>query len=465
MPQGPLVIEPVSFTAASAVLGRLAYRVWGDACIGIDQAGMAGDDPIGREWGAAYDQASGRVIGAVEAVVNGSFRLAGLLEQAGFNWSVAESASTVGVRGERAADTTAWAAISCSLGRPSSAVGSGASAPAGWSFVSDAVGRAWPNGHQDRLLAAAGAWRRSSGVLRSASAATWSAEASLVSTPSPDAAAAETACRAVRRHLDDLATAQEQLADACSGYAHHLDVAHAAIISELEDFVAWSAGIQAVGLLGSLFSFGTAEAPAQAAEAGRIALTAARIASLIEHLREGVLAVQLTIAAASARVAATVEALGPLLRAEPVVAGVVVVRASEISMVMDAATRAEVAAQSALSMAAARRTEAAAVEAALAGSGRTRDLTESLEALAGKHGNWSVPGRFTRAEADEIGRAWVGPGARWSKNRTALISRDGLRQYRPAQWKHRAKRWRANIEARPTRTGKFVSDGHIEIKD
>src|SRR5436305_567336 len=46
MPQGPLVVEPLDFAAASAVFGRLGYRVWGDACAGVSQPGMAGDDPI-----------------------------------------------------------------------------------------------------------------------------------------------------------------------------------------------------------------------------------------------------------------------------------------------------------------------------------------------------------------------------------------------------------------------------------
>ncbi|MGN6608141.1 MAG: hypothetical protein ACTHMS_14155 [Jatrophihabitans sp.] len=442
MPFGPLLVDPVVFPAASSVFGRLAYRVWNEALAGVDQPGMAGDDPSGRAWGADFDAAAERVITATEAVVDGSFRLAGLLEQAGFNYAVAEDASSG--RTHHVADTAAWSSITCTFGRPASAVGGGSSTPSGWSLVEDVVGYVWPNGHQDRLRSAARAWRASAAVVREAAASTWAAESSLLCAPTTDRPAAEGACRALRGHLADVASAHQQLGDACAAYADHLDAAHAAIVDELEDLLAWTAGIETAGFVGGLFSFGIAEAPAQAAEAARIGLTAARIGSVIERLRTLIATVRLTVVAAADHVAATIEALGPLLGAEPAVAGVIVVRAGELARA-PRAVRAEVEAERGLSMAAVRRVGAGGMEG-LSGADRAEAMRTLLADLIERRGLSTYPVRMTRAEADSVGRAWVGPGARLSSNGRVWLSRDGLRQYRLPMLKKKQARWQVNLE-------------------
>ena len=83
------------------------------------------------------------------------------------------------------------------------------------------------------------------------------------------------------------------------------------------------------------------------------------------------------------------------------------------------------------------------------------------EAARGK-GNFGV-GQGTRDEADELGKAWVGPGYRTSSNGKTLISADGLRQYRPPSLK-RSGIVQANFESRPVPSGKWQSNAHLDIK-
>jgi hypothetical protein len=398
----PLVVEPISFEAASSIFGRLGYSIWNEACGDIDRPGMAGDDPTGRDWAAAYDQAATRCVDATDAVINGCFRLAALLEQTGFNYSVAELASDPRTP-HQTPDVTSWSGITCYLARPLSAAGSGSPGPAGWSLVSDLVGSAWPNGHQDGLLAVAQAWSRSAAVLRHAAEATWQAEASLADSITPERPAAETACRSMRAHLVALADAHERLGRACADYARQLGAAHAAVLDELEELVAWTVGIEVAGGLASVFSFGLAEAPAQAAEAARIGWTATRVAALIERFAIAVRSARFAVVAVGDQVGTTVTALRPLLSAEPAVVGVNVVRATDLRG-MTAAARIEVRAQSALSGAALRRAE--------------------LDAISKEFG-WAKPATLERHFADH--------GADFGVTSPRAYARAARRFYRRAQ--------------------------------
>lgn len=70
---------------------------------------------------------------------------------------------------------------------------------------------------------------------------------------------------------------------------------------------------------------------------------------------------------------------------------------------------------------------------------------------------WNSADGVTLAEADDLGRAWVGPGYRTSNNGKALISADGLRQYRVPNTKQNNPRSatgiQANFESRPVPEG------------
>lgn len=83
----------------------------------------------------------------------------------------------------------------------------------------------------------------------------------------------------------------------------------------------------------------------------------------------------------------------------------------------------------------------------------------------GALGNYGM-GSGTRAEADRLGKEWVGPGYRVSKsNSNILLSADGLRQYRAPSFKSSLGLTQANFEERDQPTARWTSNGHFEVTD
>ena len=99
----------------------------------------------------------------------------------------------------------------------------------------------------------------------------------------------------------------------------------------------------------------------------------------------------------------------------------------------------------------------AADDAFARASGMLRD------AAKGK-GNFGI-GSAARSEADDIGRAWVGPNPRVASDGRTLIGRDGLRQYRPPSYKPALDRSQANLEGRLPGQTQWQSNAHIDILD
>ena len=89
-----------------------------------------------------------------------------------------------------------------------------------------------------------------------------------------------------------------------------------------------------------------------------------------------------------------------------------------------------------------------------------------LRDAASKKGNYSL-GNATTNDANKLGVAWVGKGARWSSNGKALVSKDGLRQYRPPSYKPRQGGWQANFERRfpGQKSKKWQANGHLNITE
>lgn len=76
-------------------------------------------------------------------------------------------------------------------------------------------------------------------------------------------------------------------------------------------------------------------------------------------------------------------------------------------------------------------------------------------------------GAGTRAQADELGAAWVGDGWRWSSDGKAMLSADGSRVYRPPAWKPKLGLYQANfvhaVDGQVTRIP--IGNGHLDILD
>jgi hypothetical protein len=168
---------------------------------------------------------------------------------------------------------------------PSASGGSG-SPPTGWGLIESAVGYAWPNGHQDKLRAAANAWSTAADGLAIASGEIPEAVSAIAAQQSAEVSDALTVCNGMVQHLDDVATACRALSKGCSDLADGIDKAHNDVKNELVSLLEWTAGIEAGGLLVGIFTAGIGEGAAQAAEAGRIAATASRVGKFIQTLVE-----------------------------------------------------------------------------------------------------------------------------------------------------------------------------------
>ena len=284
------VAEPVFLQVQDAMDGVLAGR------------GMAGDDPAGRQWSTGYDHVAPAAVQAAEDVINACYRVSAMLAASARNYANAEIASTA--RGHHV-DPGITAAVATlpddqrvilpTAGVPSAGADAGApDPPTGWHFIAHHLGGyVWPNGHQDRLRTAAAAWRSSASALEKHAFAAVSVDLQPLLDNLPEGPDISTVCNALEDHLHAVARAHRGLAHACSALAAHIDHAHSQVEHELVELLAETAGIQVVGAVASVFSFGTAEVPTQAAQAARIA---AAVSKVVEILRAFVVAVRAVLA-------------------------------------------------------------------------------------------------------------------------------------------------------------------------
>jgi hypothetical protein len=306
-----LDVRPVGYAEAARTIGGEVAGTVAVACEEVTSRldacyGMAGSDDIGVEWGAAYDRVAASAIQSTAAVVDAAYTVAALLEQTGINYAGAEAAS---VPGESAEQSQArWASSSAPSVRDlSSAVGGGVPEPAGWSLLQHAIGRLWPNGHQDLLRGAADTWRAVGSWFRSITVDVDRAVIEVMLQRAPEVSDAAAVIDGLRGQLTELAQVYDDLADACSDYAHHLDEAHHRILEEIHSFIEWTLAIEAAGGLLAAVTLGASEVVAQGAELERAKVTGSAIATVIDALRAAVVALGVTLRGVEARVAVVAE--------------------------------------------------------------------------------------------------------------------------------------------------------------
>ncbi|MBW9210510.1 hypothetical protein KV100_12685 [Mumia sp. zg.B21] len=92
-------------------------------------------------------------------------------------------------------------------------------------------------------------------------------------------------------------------------------------------------------------------------------------------------------------------------------------------------------------------------------SGVVRDASRSK-------GNFGL-GSGTASQATRAGESWVGDGYRIASDGKSLVSRDGLRVFRPPSWKSNLGKYQANfeywVEGQVTR--KPIGNGHFDVTD
>jgi filamentous hemagglutinin len=89
-------------------------------------------------------------------------------------------------------------------------------------------------------------------------------------------------------------------------------------------------------------------------------------------------------------------------------------------------------------------------------------MTGSLREAARGKGDFGIGGASAR-EADAMGKAWVGSNSSITKD-GILISKDGLRQYRPPSYKPKLGNIQANFESRQKANGKWQSNAHLDVE-
>lgn len=93
------------------------------------------------------------------------------------------------------------------------------------------------------------------------------------------------------------------------------------------------------------------------------------------------------------------------------------------------------------------------------------DMAVLRQATTGK-GNFGV-GAASADDAARLGRSWVGEGAEWSSSGKALVSPDGLRQFRPPSLKpnspYATTGSQANFEWRNISKVEWQGNGHLNI--
>ncbi|MBT0566056.1 hypothetical protein [Williamsia sp. CHRR-6] len=251
---------------------------------------MGGSDNAGTEWAHSYDEGARAALDAAASAVGAIGNIATRLHATGENHAHADASSVIGGGGDASVGAAPTPPTLSTPTVPSAAGGSGGGPP-GWSLVEGLVGYLWPNGHQDRLHAAAQA---------------------VSAQQSPEVAPAAQACTDAGSHLRDLASVFTDLGSSCAQYAAHLDQAHHDIIHELEVLLAQTVAIETVSALVGVFTAGTGELAGQAVEAGRLAAAAAKIRRIIEALIETARAVAASIGRVAGRASELLSKLKPM---------------------------------------------------------------------------------------------------------------------------------------------------------
>ncbi|WP_375491108.1 hypothetical protein [uncultured Jatrophihabitans sp.] len=245
-----LDVETADFVQAAQSMAHDVGDPAGNALLRLqfglgDCAQMAGRDPGGAAWAASYDRAAAAALTAATDVVDATYRVGAMFAQTARNYAAADAASGGHPAHVDAAPVPRHNAAPC-LSPPSATGGSGG-APTGWSLVENTVGRVWPDGHQDRLHAAAVAWSRAASTLRDTASWTVLSDVAFDRDRLPEADDMNVVCMSVTSHINAVAGVFDQLADSCRELAQHIDVAHSEVEHELASLAGQSAAIEVGG--------------------------------------------------------------------------------------------------------------------------------------------------------------------------------------------------------------------------
>jgi len=304
-------------TSASSALTRLAGVL-------ASSAGMAGTDAGAHEWAPKYDPLASAAMDAASAVVQGAGQCYDLLYATGVNHLDADGQSAI--NNEHVLELPAMGAPPFAKPTVPSAEGGHSDVPEWWHTVAAYVeGELWPNGHQDKLRAAADAWTAAGRGLRTAAqlvnggTSSMGVLAPLMDQKSPEFPNLIKNCTMVRDQMSGVADGFDEAARACSTYAQAIDDAHSKIIHEMVVLGATVAVTEIVAAILVPLTAGISEAVSKVVDVSRLTATGARIATLIREFRLAAELSGLPAVSAAGAAARSVSELGPLLAARPTI--------------------------------------------------------------------------------------------------------------------------------------------------
>jgi hypothetical protein len=252
---------------------------------------MAGTDSGGIEWASHYDDAATNLVLATVDLVNSLGSMANLVNGNLKNHENADYSAALPYNPYPDPDydgdpDPGHYNVSVSISGVPSAAGGNGDEPHGWGLIASHLeGFVWPDADTGKLRDAASAWAKAAEAVGNQEYVVAACRGSIGTQRSPEISLAQSACSELEGHVRDLAEGMREIGTACSDYAQHVDDHHDEIIGILEELLAWSAVDQVAGGVLSFFTFGGAEAGAQAIEAGLITRTALRIVGVLRRLK------------------------------------------------------------------------------------------------------------------------------------------------------------------------------------
>jgi hypothetical protein len=287
-------------------------------------AGMAGTDTGAHAWAVQYNPLGTSLIEAATAVVQGAGQCYDLLYATGVNHLNADGQSAI--NDEAVLAMPPMGAPSFNKPAIPSAEGGHGDVPEWWHTVAAYVqGELWPNGHQDKLRAAADAWISAARDLRVAAqlvnggSGSMGAIAPLMDQKSPEFPNLIKNCTMVRDQMRGVADGCDEASKACSTYAQAIDDAHSKIIHEMVVLGATVAVTEIVAAILVPLTVGISEAFSKVVDVSRLVATGSRIAAIIREFRVAAELSGLPAVSAAGAAARSISELGPLLAARPTI--------------------------------------------------------------------------------------------------------------------------------------------------
>jgi hypothetical protein len=271
----PLDVSPFDVYVASQTFAQGAQEVenaLNALSTALSSSGaMAGDDAPGQQFASSYDPAAASFNSLVQNLLPTLSGMAQALVTTANNWLKAESHNTAGKQDPDPGFPLPGLILADTVPNPPSAQSSD-----GGGGLPGVLAKFWPDGHQDKLRAAATAWRQAGTSLNGVGTQLRSAMASITDDTRAGSVQAMQAFfgqvwsddgDGSSAPLSHAVGACGQIAGACDDYASEIDSARSSTERAMAVAGIATGLTTALGVVASVFSFGLSDAGAGAADA------------------------------------------------------------------------------------------------------------------------------------------------------------------------------------------------------